>query len=59
MRIKTDKSQFEMEDEDVEKNKEETIETEITTRKDKEFQYTFLKICRFLNLQKIRYFYSK
>ena len=31
MRIKTDKSQFEMEDEDVEKNKEETIETEITT----------------------------
>ena len=31
MRIKTDKSQFEMEDEDVEKNKEETIETDITT----------------------------
>ena len=31
MRIKTDKSQFEMEDEDVEKNKEDTIETEITT----------------------------
>lgn len=31
MRIKTDKSQFEMEDEDIEKNKEEIIQTEITT----------------------------
>jgi hypothetical protein len=39
MRIKTDKSQFEMEDEDVEKNKEETIETDITTVNYCQFEY--------------------